>query len=59
MEAINESINYPKIRLFSAGLDCSVFPRRELCKIELPWSVASPGINHAVKIGKENLQRVD
>ncbi|XP_046858692.1 uncharacterized protein LOC124452150 [Xenia sp. Carnegie-2017] len=41
-EAINDSINYPKIRLFSAGLDCSVMPRTELCKIELPWSVASP-----------------
>ncbi|XP_046850449.1 sialate O-acetylesterase-like [Xenia sp. Carnegie-2017] len=41
-KAINESINYPNIRVFTSGLDCSMTPRRELNSIVLPWSVPSP-----------------
>ncbi|XP_046862151.1 sialate O-acetylesterase-like [Xenia sp. Carnegie-2017] len=40
-QAINESINYPNIRIFSVGLDCSMIPLNEVSRVELPWSIPS------------------
>ncbi|XP_028397803.1 sialate O-acetylesterase-like [Dendronephthya gigantea] len=42
-EAINESAQYPDIRLFTAERDCESIPQIELKKVRLPWSRASPG----------------
>ncbi|XP_028391993.1 sialate O-acetylesterase-like [Dendronephthya gigantea] len=41
-KAINESADYPDIRLFTAELDCESTPQLELKKVRLPWSRASP-----------------
>ncbi len=41
-EEIANAGNYPKIRVFTAGLKPSATPIEELLAIELEWSVASP-----------------
>lgn len=43
-KAINESADYPDIRLFTAELDCESTPQMELKKVRQPWSRASPGL---------------